>query len=178
MRPHGFTLIEILIALAIFGLLLLLAGPQYVVFMANSRIRNTAEAVLNGVQLAQATAIQVNTQARLLLNPATGWQIFETVEGVEPPPVQVYALSEGGADASVTPTPAGATQVTFDGFGRVIANADATATLRCVDVASNAVANARALRVVISNTASRSGTKLCDPLAAATEPQFCPAACS
>ena len=36
----------------------MLAGPMYAQFMANSQIRNAAEAMLNGVQHAQSTAIR------------------------------------------------------------------------------------------------------------------------
>lgn len=184
MHVRGFTLIELLIALAIFGLLLMLAGPQYAQFLASSQVRNAAEALLNGVQRTQTTAITGNAQARLVLDPTTGtggWQILETIDGGEPSPpnpIQVYVFVDGAPDAALARTPGDATQITFDSFGRIIPNADATATLRCIDVTNSKLSSARPLRVVISNTVMSAGTKLCDPAAAATEPQACPAACS
>jgi type IV fimbrial biogenesis protein FimT len=180
MRPRGFTLIELLIALAIFGILLLLAGPMYGNFMGNSQIRNAAEAMLNGVQHAQSTAIRGNTRTRLVVNPATGWQILETIEGAEPSPpnpIQVYSLSDGSPNATVTTTPPGATQITFDGFGRIIDNVDLSARISCINVTNSNVTGPRNLRVMVSNTGTGIGTKLCDPAAAATEPQACPAGC-
>lgn len=188
MRVRGFTLIELLIALTIFGFLIMLAGPQLATFLASSQVRNAAEAILNGVQRTQTTAINANTQARFVLDPTTGtggWQILETIDGAEPAPgplsvnpVQVFALADGAPSAAVTPKPAGATQITFDGFGRIIANVDTSATLRCVDVVHSTNTSARALRVMFSNTVENIGTKICDPNVAATEPQGCPAACS
>ena len=182
MRPRGFTLIELLIALAIFGFLIMLAGPMYAQFMANSQIRNAGDGMLNGVLWAQTTAIRGNTVARLVVDPTAGtggWRVLQTIDGAEPVglpnPIQVYSLSDGSPNASVVPTPAGATQITFDGFGRIIANADASATISCINVTTSNVAGTRNLRVVISNTGIGIGTKLCDPLAVATEPQACPA---
>jgi type IV fimbrial biogenesis protein FimT len=175
---HGFTLIELLIGLAIFGFLIMLAGPMYAQFMANSQIRNAGEAMLNGVRQAQSTAISGNTWTRLVVNTATGWQILQTIEGTEPSPpnpIQVYSIRDGSPNATVTTTPAGATQITFDGFGRIIANADASATISCVNVTNSNVSGPRNLRVVISNTGVGIGTKLCDPAAPSTEPQACPA---
>ncbi|HEV8259051.1 MAG TPA: GspH/FimT family pseudopilin [Casimicrobiaceae bacterium] len=176
-RNRGFTLIELMIGLAIFGFLIMLAGPMYAQFMANSQIRNAGEAMLNGVRQAQSTAISGNSLARLVVNTATGWQVLQTIEGTEPSPpnpIQVYSKSDGSPNAIVTTTPAGATQITFDGFGRIIPNADATATISCINVTNSNITGPRDLRVVISNTGIGIGTKLCDPAAASTEPQACP----
>jgi type IV fimbrial biogenesis protein FimT len=178
-RSHGFTLIELLIALSIFIFLVMLAGPMYAQFMANSQIRNAGEAMLNGVQRAQATAVSGNAQTRLLVNTTTGWRILETIEGAEPSPpnpIQVYAKSDGAPNATVTLTPADATQITFDGFGRIVPNADASPTIACIDVA-HSLSGTRNLRVVISNNVIGVGTKLCDPDAAivAPDPMACPA---
>jgi len=185
MRLRGFTLIELLIALAIFGFLIMLAGPMYAQFMANSQIRNAGDGMLNGVLWAQTTAIRGNTLTRLVVDPTAGtggWRVLQTIEGAEPSPpnpIQVYSLNDGSPNASVTTTPADATQITFDGFGRIVANADATATMSCINIDHASMTGLRNLRVVISNTGIGIGTKLCDPLAVATEPQACPAvACS
>jgi type IV fimbrial biogenesis protein FimT len=182
MHFRGFTLIELLIALAIFGFLLMLAGPMYAPFMGNSQIRNAGEGMLNGVQQAQSTAIRGNSLTRLVVDPTTGtggWRVLQTIDGAEPAglpnPIQVFALSDGAPNAQVITTPPGSTQITFDGFGRIAANADATATISCIDVDHKTMTGLRNLRVVISNTGIGIGTKLCDPAVAATEPQACPA---
>jgi prepilin-type N-terminal cleavage/methylation domain-containing protein len=178
---RGFTLIELLVAVSIFVFLIMLAGPMYAQFMANSQIRNAGEGMLNGVRQAQATAISGNTLARLVVDPTAGtggWRILETIEGAEPSPpnpIQVYSLSDGAPNATVTTTPGGATQITFDGFGRIVGNTDATATISCIDVTNSNVSGTRNLRVVVSNTGIGIGTKLCDPAVASTEPQACPA---
>jgi len=185
MQLRGFTLIELLIALAIFAFLIMLAGPMYAKFMGNSQIRNAGDGMLNGVQLAQSTAVRGNTLARLVVDPTTGtggWRILETIDGTEPAglpnPVQVFALSDGAPNAQVTTTPLGSTQITFDGFGRIVPNVDASPTLTCIKVTNLNVSTPRNLNVAISSSGLSVGTKLCDPAAASTEPQACPAACN
>jgi len=180
-RYPGFTLIELMVALAIFGLLLMLAGPQYAKLMGDSQIRNAAEAMLNGVQQAQARAIHGNTLARLQVNMATGWQVIETIEGVDNV-VQVYSKADGAPRAVVAPTPGDATQITFDGFGRIVPNADASSTLTCLKVTNPDVpSGARNLNVAISSTGMGIGTKMCDPDPNNTlqpnDPMLCPAGC-
>jgi len=177
-RHAGFTLIELMIALAIFGFLIMLAGPMYGRFMADHQIRNATDALLNGVQQAQAAAVKGNTLARLLVDTTTGtggWQVFQTIDGVESG-VQVYTVKDGSPQASMATVPGDARQVTFDGFGRIVPNVDNTATLTCVKVA-HALTGTRPLNVAIGINGVSGGTKLCDPAAAAGEPQACPAAC-
>ena len=69
---HGFSLIELMIAIVISSFLILLAAPIVTASSSAIRsIRNAAEAVLNGVRLAQTQAIKVNTSAAFVLDPAT-----------------------------------------------------------------------------------------------------------
>jgi type IV fimbrial biogenesis protein FimT len=178
-RFDGFTLIEIMIALAIFGILLMLAGPMYGRFMGDHQIRNATDALLNGVQQAQAAAVKGNTLARLLIDTSTGtggWKVFQTIDGAElAAPAQVYTVKDGAPNATITTVPGDARQITFDGFGRIVPNADASATLTCIKVTNPA--GTRPLNVSISNTGLGVGTKLCDPAITAGDPLACPAGC-
>jgi type IV fimbrial biogenesis protein FimT len=181
-RAHrqGFTLIELLVGVSLFALLLALAVSQYVNFISNAQVRNAAEAMLNGVLSTQTAAINANTQAQLTVAP-TGWQIAfvnpdTSIPAETPQPPAPYLITDGAPQALVTTTPNGATEITFDAFGRIVPNADASQTVSCIKV-NGSTASSRPLRVIISNSAQATGTKLCDPAAAATEPQACPAGC-
>ena len=182
-RLHGFTLIELMVALAIFGLLLMLAGPMYGRFMANHQIRNATDAILNGVQQTQGAAVRGNTLVRLLLDPTTGtggFRVLQTIEGVESAtPVQMFTVKDGAPNATMVTVPGDARQVTFDGFGRIVPNVDASATLTCVRV-THPLSGTRQLNVAISNNGLTMATKLCDPALARddpTEPLSCPTGC-
>jgi type IV fimbrial biogenesis protein FimT len=188
-RTRGFTLIELMIAVVIFAFLILLAGPMYADFIANSRIRNAGEALLNGVKQTQAEAIRRNTPAWFVLDPAVGFKVYaldpadgttdDGSDAAHPWPVTPFVFADqGGANVSVTGA-GGLTSVTFDGLGRIISNSfqqpsDGTASLTQIDITSTAVSSPRPLRVVVQALGGSGGTKLCDPAMASTDPAGCP----
>jgi type IV fimbrial biogenesis protein FimT len=182
---QGFTLIELLIAIALLAFLMSLASPMYSQFMANTQIRTAAETMLDGARMAQQQAIKLNTPARFVLTPATGWSA-EFADEDHPGSflqLQVYLFAEGAPKASVTAHPAGATQVTFNGLGRIVPNADASASLSWVGVTvpTSVSGSPRPLNLVIKAVDSAgttfAGMKVCDPDTgvAVTDPRHCPA---
>lgn len=54
----GFSLIEVMVVVAIVGALALLAGPNLQQFMANQRVKSAARSVADSFQLARAEAIR------------------------------------------------------------------------------------------------------------------------
>jgi type IV fimbrial biogenesis protein FimT len=183
-RARGFTLIELMIAVVIFAFLILLAGPMYTDFIANSRIRNAGEALLNGVRATQAEAVRRNTIARFVLDPAVGFKAYATdpADGTDDDgrdanhlwAVSPYVFAnEGASKATFTPT-GGATTVSFDGLGRILPNVDTSVSLTRIDITNPDIANPRSLRVVINSVGGTGGTKLCDPAMPSTDPAGCP----
>ena len=180
MRTRGFTLIELLIAMAIFAFLIMLAGPMYAEFMANSQIRNAAENTLTGVRLAQTQAVRSNRPAKFVIDPTAttgGWSVFlwdENTADYAVGAVDTYGWKEGAAKTAFTLLPGGATEVSFDGLGRVIPMPPAaTAPLTEVKVSNPSVSTPRELKVLISAVGGATGTKLCDPLVLAPDPRSC-----
>jgi type IV fimbrial biogenesis protein FimT len=181
MRTSGFTLIELMIALAIFAFLVFLAAPMYTDFMGNSQIRNAAENSLTGVRLAQAAAIKGNSPAKFVID-ANSWSVYawnDEITDFAVAPAQSYLFAEGASHTTNDRTPAGATMVTFDGLGRVVPNANATPSLTRIEFTNPSVTNPRKLQVVISGIAGNTGIKLCDPdpgVAASDphDPRACP----
>jgi type IV fimbrial biogenesis protein FimT len=174
-RGYGFTLIEVMITLAIVGIVLMLGLPGITEWMQNSQIRTATESLQNGLQTARTEAVRRNTHVEFVLdNPGntggTGW----TVRTVNPAAV-VQSVPDGVGSRNVvlTPTPDASNTVTFNGFGRMTANADGSALLTAVDVDNPTLGStaSRDLRIVISGGGE---VKMCDPNVSDTlDPRKC-----
>jgi type IV fimbrial biogenesis protein FimT len=181
---QGFSLIELMMAIVIFSLLVMLAAPMYSEFIGNSYIRNAAEAVLDGVRLAQAQAIKANVSqptapaigAAFVLDPAAGWTVYlpDPNDGTDQVFKTYSFVNEGASKATIT-TNSSTTTVTFDGLGRaLLTNGDGSAQLTQIDITNTNVPTPHPLRVVVSTIAGANGIKLCDPALVSTDPAGCP----
>lgn len=176
-KAAGFTLIELMVAIAVMAILLFLALPNFSIWLQNTQIRTAGEAILNGLQLARAEAVRRNTNVRLEINAASGWTVL-VVNGGEV--IQTRVAKEGSATALVTITPPGANKVTFNGFGSLASNIDGSATITelKIDVTSIPAADSRELCVMVR---SGGNTRMCDPQVASTDTRSCgvvvPAGC-
>jgi type IV fimbrial biogenesis protein FimT len=160
MRPlvRGFTLVELLIGIAVLALLLGLAAPSFMVWMQNTQIRNAADGVLNGLQLARTEAIRRNKTVQFVLGTQTEW----TVSVVSPlQQLQYRPMNEGSANAVVQTSPGGSGAVTFDALGGRTTNNDLSSPIDTIDITSSVTpTGVRPLRIVITQSGS---ARMCDP---------------
>jgi type IV fimbrial biogenesis protein FimT len=174
----GFTIIEVLLTVAILGVLVMLAAPTFGEWLQSQQLRAAAEASLNGLQVARSEAIRRNLPIMITFNtPQTGWSVTE-----QPPTstfIQGRDANEGSPNAQMTPTPGAATTVTFTPLGGVTSNVNGSAILTRLDItnpsggACQPAGAMRCLRVVIS----AGGTvRMCDPhpSVVAPDPRACP----
>lgn len=150
-RHAGFTVVEMLIALAILGIIAALALPSFQQMLDNARVRGTADAIMSGLQLARAEAIRRNARVRFVLGAQAAWSVELDADGSV---IQARTASEGAGGLTVTATPNAATRVTFNSFGRVV---DATPITR---ILLDASAQTHDLQIDIS---SGGLLRLCDP---------------
>ena len=66
-RHRGFTILELMIGVALLGLLMMLAFPTFTTMMNNARLRAVTESILGGLQGARAEALKRNQTAEFLL---------------------------------------------------------------------------------------------------------------
>jgi type IV fimbrial biogenesis protein FimT len=171
-RQRGFTLIELMVALAIAALLLLLGMPSFTTYLRNSEIRSTSESLINGLRAATAEAANRNQPVTFELANATAadWS-FWTFEddGVTKKTLQSYSKSEAGPNTKITVTPAGKRTVTFNGLGRVdIDPANPDDHIRQIDIDSVVAGEARPLRIIVDDpnppaAGKPRGLRMCDP---------------
>ncbi|HRM67941.1 MAG TPA: GspH/FimT family pseudopilin [Thauera phenylacetica] len=152
---HGFSLVELMVTVAVLSLLMVLAVPSFTEWIQNSRIRTAAESVQNGVQLARAEAVRRNARVEFaLVGTSGGWVVRFAGGGAT---IQARSGSEGAGGVVLSTVPEDATSVAFDGLGR----SDNTLTAINVDVPTSALpaAQSRDLRITIGT----GGVRMCDP---------------
>lgn len=170
-RAAGFTVVELMVTLAVVAILAAIAVPTMRNVIENSHIRATSQSLQNGLALARAEAVRLNTQVELVLT-AGGWNIQLVSDGTLLRQASGKELASG---TSVTTTPAGSDRVTFDAFGRTVAinPTDASAAITDIDVEATNPSGSpgyKPLQIQITNGGL---ARLCDPAVASTEPKAC-----
>lgn len=100
-RPRGLTLIELLIALAIAGVLVAAASPFFGDFQRNSRLRESGNTVFTEALMAQGEAIKRNTVVRLSTN-GTVVQVIDLTDLAAPLVLRERRLAEGVSSETAT----------------------------------------------------------------------------
>ncbi|MBV8157118.1 MAG: GspH/FimT family pseudopilin [Dyella sp.] len=117
-EQRGFTLIELMMTLAVFVVLTIIALPYLGTFMQSQQVKNAAMDVSSSVSFARSEAIKRNAQIDIVPNSG-GW-----VSGWK---VQSAGTSLRSYDAygSLTLTAKnGSPMLSFGGDGRMLTNAD------------------------------------------------------
>ena len=169
MRSAGFTLIELMVTITVLAIMLFIALPNFSVWMQNTQIRTAGEAILNGLQLARAEAIRRNVNVELRMDVSSGWTARVPVTGEV---IQSRLAGEGSAASAVTIAPAGATTITFNGFGSIAANDDGSPAITeiKIDSPSIAAADSRELCVLVR---AGGNVRMCDPQVPAADTRTC-----
>lgn len=190
----GMTLIEIMIGLAILALLLGMGLPAFSAFLANSKVRNAAEALQTGLSLARSEAMRRNANVEFLLtndevdlgtfagaapaangihwlvrlvDPATGVPTF--VEGKSG-----YEGSGQSAGATAVQTMASSPSIVFRGLGGTTLGAAATFDLSNPQAgACNTIATPSPIRCLRVQVSVSGQVRMCDPATAAPDTRAC-----
>ena len=120
---RGFSVLEVMVVVAIIGVLLSLGVPSFFTYTQNLQIRSAAEQITAGLAIAKNEAIRRNALIQLALSNNTAWTITDP-NGVV---LQKRDANEGSVNVTTDILPSGTAAVTFNGMGRVMAvNDDAT----------------------------------------------------
>ena len=172
---RGFSVLEVMVVVAIIGILLSVGVPSFFTYTQNMQIRSAAEQITAGLAIAKNEAIRRNSQAEVALVNNTGWIITEVTSAGVRNVLQSRDANEGSVNVSSTVQPAGSAAVTFNGMGRVVSvNDDGTPPLTQIDLTNLMISTAtdrRDLRIVIPVGGA---VRMCDPKVSGTDPRTCP----
>lgn len=197
----GFNLIEVLIGLAVLGVLMMVGLPSLTAWMQSTQVRTSAESMVSALQLSRTEALRRNRSVQFSLTtspvtvPATwltaacatsltgtDWVVsladptskcnVAPSDTVDPMILQKRGGQEGSANATVTAT--GSPTVTFNGLGRVTGYPAGGIAIDVKNSSGNcqdAGGTIRCLKVMISASGA---IRMCDPAVSdATDPRKC-----
>ena len=172
----GFSLLEIIISIAIIAVLMSLGSPAYTNMIANSTIKGAAQAFHDGLQQAKTEAIRRNVPVTFTLQNTSAWSIDvpafgtnTTIPGYSSTAVNITSRTPTANEThlvSVSPTPL---TLTFYSNGRTsagstIAFSSANATCR------SAGGQIDCLNITVSTGGQ---IRMCNPALTSPDPQAC-----
>lgn len=168
-RQRGFSLVELMVAVALIGILSVLGVSSYQNWIQNTRIHNAAESIQSGLQKARAEAVKRNNPVRFVLGLNSAWTVGcnpvvpdNDGDGFDdcPATIESRQASEGSsADITAVAVPAGNNIVEFNNLGGVNV-VPAPFTQVNIDSTALSAADSRDLQVRLGAGGS---TRMCDP---------------
>lgn len=177
---RGFSLIELMIGLAIFAFLMGMGVPAFTTYIANAKIRSAAEVFYSGVQSARAEAVKRNASVQFILTDDLGdstnvqtTNLSTTGKNwiirVQDPTTLIYSYVEGksmlsgsGQTSTQGVTVTGTvSSITYSGFGAT--NLAAAATFAFANPTGGACAPAGPMRCLSVVVSVGGQARMCDP---------------
>ncbi len=161
---RGFSLIELMIVLAIIMILTLLAIPNFTTWLQNSRTRSVAESLQNGLRFAQGEAARLS-RLTTFATSGTGWTVTYTQLASDTLAATLQTAADGNLEnVTITASPTTSAAIQFNSLGRASgASTSAGAFSALTADATYLIRNSlgtRQLKVIVSPGGK---VRMCDP---------------
>ena len=167
----GFSLVELMVTIAIIAISTSFVIPSFKDFIANSQIRTTSESIRNGLQLARAEAVKRNVVVTFILGADSSWTVCAQPVAACPASeiIQSKAAKEGSS-SKIKVTITGTNTLGFTSLGNVTS---AAGQMSRVDIDNNLLtaAQSKDLRITIG---AGGNVRVCDPnISSTTDVRYC-----
>ena len=175
-------MIELFIGIAIVAMLLALGLPSFGSWLQNSQIRNAAEAIQNGLQLARSESVRRNSNVQFVLTSVAGggnasdWSVNCVTPvadtdgdgladcpgaGVVPTEIQARPAAEGSRNAEIT---AAQSTIVFNSVGRLTPVPAAAINIAISNSKGGACAAGGPMRCLEVRVSTGGQVRMCDHL--------------
>lgn len=165
-KAYGFSLIELMIAVSILGIMSSMAIPSFNEWVADTKTRTMAEVLQNNIRLAQTEALRRGRQVQFFLTDATPALAVGTSTNGKNWGIQSMSLTnkskaeeyiQGGSMAASNPyitVNASSDVIQFNSIGRV-SNVNQPVTIQ--------LTNSKGDRKINITVSLAGGVRMCDP---------------
>lgn len=184
MKEMGVTLIELMISLVVLAMLMVLGLPSFSTWVNNVQIRNAADSIFNGLQLAKSEAVRRNYTVGFNFGGASEWSVgcipavADTTDDADTEPdcpavIQQRSGSQGSQNTTVNVSNLDGTRsLVFSGIGRLVGGLQVAGSVAVFDIQSSLGSCAPAgrlhcLRIVVGQGGQ---IRMCDPALSITAP--------
>jgi type IV fimbrial biogenesis protein FimT len=189
-RPRGFTMIELMVGIAVVAILFALGLPSMGALLQNNKLGSAAKSYMQGIQIARTEAIRLNTTTEFVLTatpiapgiaaaaaPAVAgphW-VARAASGASWSLIEAKSAADGSGQVGANSVQVNATagSIAFNGFGVPIAGA--AFSIDVTNPAGGACATAGGtMRCQQIRIRPGGQVFLCDPAVAVSDNRACP----